>query len=147
MYEREQEEAIQFLSLSKEERLEHWGFYTQEDLAIHLGLPHTNLISKWKANPKFTRKLENSLKSGFRDLIPAAKRRLAERGIEDGDVTALNSILKNAGFTVDRVESITDSDIHFVIQTVIEITNEVLEKHPDLLTSFQTKLEEKLGDL
>lgn len=146
MYEKEKYEAMIFLTMTREQRMTHFGFDTQNDLADKIGVK-PKLISEWKANPKFKKQLERMqislVKDDVADIIDALKR----RGIVDGDVSALKELSKIAGISIERTQEVGSDDIQYAIQTVIEAANEVLHAHPALLAEFVSVLEKKLGEV
>lgn len=147
MYENEKYQTMVFLTMNKQQRIEHFGFHTQNDLAEYLNLPYPKLISEWKAHPKFNKDLEKMQVSLVKDDIVDVIDALKVRGIKDGDVSALKELVKIAGLSIERTQNISNDDVQYVIQAVIETAKQVLHTHPDLLHLFASELEKKIGEL
>lgn len=138
---------IEFLNMTEEEKLDQFGFNTQREFAAKYNLPHEKLLSEWKANTKFQHKRQKAFMRSFGDILPAARKTLRSRAVEDGDVNALKEVFKIAGVSIERVEQVSNDDIQEVVATVIEVMNEVLDGQQELKALFVKKLEDKLGDM
>lgn len=146
MYEKEKYDFQRFLNMDMDERIEFFGYHKQTDFAKGYGLKDKQL-SEWKANPKFKKEVEKLYHEGFKDIIPSARKRLAQRGIEDGDVAALKEIMKITGMSIERTQQVSNEDISEVVQVITEIVQRVLSKHPELFMDFVRELEKKLGEM
>jgi hypothetical protein len=140
-YTKEQYEFAVFLSLSREERLEQFGYYTQRDFALAYKLPHEKILSEWKARGKFKKMYERMIKDGFNDILADAKNALVRRGVEDGDVSALKEIFKIAEISKEKLEIISSEKIQDTLAKVVEVIQRHV-KDPKILNAIASELED-----
>lgn len=143
-YEKEMHDFALFLNMTKEDKIQHFGYHTQGEFAKAYGLPHQKILSEWKSKPKFQKLQKNMFVDTVKDILPDVKKTLARRGIEDGDVNALKELLKLGGHH-DKLEVVSDSEIEDVIINIVSILENHLKEQPKILKAILDEIGELDG--
>ena len=146
IYEKEKEIFALFSVLTKQQKLEKFGFCTQRDFCAHYKIPHEKYLSEWKREKKFKKIQKTYFMDKVNDILPAALETLKVRGVDDGDVGALKEIMKIAGVSIERVEQVSSEDIDDLIDAVKSTVIDVLGFDAELQKKFMETLKEKLGE-
>lgn len=136
-----QAKFMAWMVMTDEEKVSIYGDTKQGTFAKAHGLPHEKLLSEWKAKPKFQKAYRDAFVDTFKKELPKARNTLMDRAIKDGDVGALKEVFKIAGLSVERVESVSSSDLQDFAGSVIEIIKKHV-KDPEVLSAIAEDLEE-----
>lgn len=140
-YEKEKYEFAVFCTMTKIERMEHYGFEKDKDFAAHYGIPFAKTLSEWKRTPTFKKIHRELLLDRMGKRLPDAINSFERRAIEDGDVTALKELFKIVELSKDKLEIVSSDDIKILLEQIVEILQEELKDTPELLNRIAERIE------
>lgn len=132
----EMRKFAEFDLMTKNDRIDHFGFSTQKEFAKEFKVTEKTLC-EWRHKATFERHKKKLIKqnagNGLSDVINTLKLRANE-----GDVAAIKLYLEYMGELIKKQEiSISDDDLDVFMDNLEEILKNRLKHHPLILQQIQ----------